>query len=69
MNTNTIFEEDVKKEAVFEVARAMMIGARTAPKAKGVDHLSIAFVDEEGRKEIAHEMQNMVNNGEAASFS
>lgn len=68
MNTNTIFEEDVKKEAVFEVARAMMIGARTAPKAKGVDHLSIAFVDEEGRKEIAHEMQNMVNNGEAASF-
>ena len=44
------------------------MGQETAPKAKGVDHLSIAFVDEDGRKEIAHEMQNMVNNGEAASF-
>ena len=68
MNKNTLFEEDLKEDAVIDVARAMMVAARTAPKAKGVDNLRIAFVNTIGKEEIANEMKNMVERGEAASF-
>lgn len=68
MKKNIIFEEDVKNESLISVAKAMMVAARTAPKAKGVDHLSIAFVDEEGRKALVKEMREMVENGEADPF-
>lgn len=68
MNKNILFEEDLKKDAVLDVARAMMTAARTAPKAKGVDHLRIAFVNKEGREALVEEMQRMVENKEADSF-
>jgi uncharacterized ferredoxin-like protein len=34
-----IFEEHLKNEAVEDVARKMMIAARTAPKARGIDNI------------------------------
>ncbi len=46
----------------------MMIAARTAPKAKGKDNISIISIDAEGRKRIAEHMKVMVAEGRAASF-
>ncbi|HSV88831.1 MAG TPA: DUF2148 domain-containing protein [Bacteroidales bacterium] len=37
-------ENQVKDEALLEVAKKMMIAARTAPKGRGVDNLGIAIV-------------------------
>ena len=68
MNNNILFEEDLKTKAIMNVASSMMSAARTAPKAKGIDHLRIAFVDEQGRQLLADEMKNMVEHGQADTF-
>ncbi|NCB01374.1 MAG: ferredoxin [Spirochaetia bacterium] len=68
MNKNIIFEEETREDAISQVAKIMMSAARTAPKAKGVDHLRIAFVEKQGRDELVIEMRRMVEAEDADSF-
>ena len=57
---NPIYEEDLREEAVFEVAKKMAIAARTAPKGRGVDNTVISLVKHEGIKAISDQMKEMV---------
>ena len=41
-----INERDLRHQSVVEAAHRMMTAARTAPKAKGVDIIEIALVEE-----------------------
>ena len=41
-----INEEEIRKETLVEIAKKMMIAARTAPKAKGIDNLVITIAEE-----------------------
>lgn len=63
-----IFEENAKKEALYEVAKKMMTAARTAPKGHGTDHLAIAVAERDEIEIIAAKMIAMVQEGEAAEF-
>lgn len=54
-----IHEEDIRNEAVLEVARKMMIAARTAPKGRGVDNLVIALLGPADIKKISDHIKEM----------
>lgn len=56
-----IFEEDIRQANVQSVAGLMMIAARTAPKARGKDHLKIALADKETIVTISEEMRSIAN--------
>jgi uncharacterized ferredoxin-like protein len=50
-------EEKIRKEAIYDVAKKMMIAARTAPKGKGVDNLEIICIGEETIAAVAEKMK------------
>jgi len=58
------FEENVRAETVRTVAEHMLVAARSAPKARGIDNLSIALVDKEGIQEISDKLKEMANRAE-----
>ena len=43
-------ERDIRHEQVLDIARQMMVAARTAPKGKGIDIIEIALVSGEDIK-------------------
>ena len=53
-------EEDIRKEALYQVAQKMMIAARTAPKGKGVDNVVISCADENLIARISDRMKELV---------
>ena len=53
------FEEEVREDTVEEIARKMMIAARTAPKGRGKDDTVIALVKGEGIRVISDRMKQM----------
>jgi uncharacterized ferredoxin-like protein len=57
-----IYEDELRNDAVFEVAKKMAIAARTAPKARGIDNTVISIVKKDGIKEISDKMKEMVRN-------
>ena len=61
-------EEQLRDEAVFEVARSMLIAARTAPKGRGDDHTVMALVRREGIAEISARLKEMVAKEGAPPF-
>ena len=40
-------EEDIRENHILEVAKSIMIAARTAPKARGIDNLVIVTITKE----------------------
>ncbi len=54
------FEEQSRKDALMEVARRMLIAARTAPKAGGIDNLVMAIIGREEIAKIAEKMKELV---------
>jgi uncharacterized ferredoxin-like protein len=52
-------EETNKKESVLEIARKMMIAARTAPKGKGRDTLEMMVVDGKHIKQLSDKLHQM----------
>ena len=46
-------ERDVRNENVIDIARKMMVAARTAPKGKGVDIIEVGMVTGEDIKELS----------------
>lgn len=63
-----IFEENTRKETLLEVAKSMMVAARTAPKGKGIDNLVIAVAEGETIELIANKMKEMVKSGLSPEF-
>ncbi|MGA2625314.1 MAG: DUF2148 domain-containing protein [Bacteroidota bacterium] len=57
-------EENVRAETVRKVAERMLVAARTAPKARGIDNLSIAMVDKEGIQKLSDKLKEMANRAE-----
>lgn len=59
-------EKDTNKNALLEIAKKMMVAARTAPKGRGIDHLEIAIAEQENIEAIARKMKEIgdrLNNG------
>jgi len=52
-------EEDIRQEALADVANAMCIAARTAPKTRGVDIVEIAVADGKDVSRIVSEMEKI----------
>jgi uncharacterized ferredoxin-like protein len=65
---NVIFEENIRSQALMDIAKRMLIAARTAPKGRGVDNLTLAVVGKDEIEAIAAKMKKMVEDGEAAEF-
>lgn len=57
--TRLTTEEALRSDAVRTVAEQMLIAARTAPKGRGKDFLTLAIVEGEGIKEISDWMKKM----------
>ena len=49
-------ERDIRHEQVLDIARQMMVAARTAPKGKGIDIIEIALVSDEDIKVLSDKM-------------
>jgi len=62
------FEEELREKSVLAVAKKMMIAARTAPKARGVDNLVITLVKRDGIKEISDKLKQMAERDSLPSF-
>ena len=54
------FEESSRQQALIDVAERMMLAARTAPKAKGVDNLVVARIGREEIERISDTMEALV---------
>lgn len=63
-----VFEENVRTEALYNVAKKMMTAARTAPKGHGEDNLVISVAGRDQIDIIAAKMKDMVREGAAADF-
>jgi uncharacterized ferredoxin-like protein len=59
---------EIETEAVMNVARTMCAAARTAPKAKGVDNLSILLIDGDDIEKLAKKMIEIGNAIERYDF-
>lgn len=64
----TMHEEQTRHDFLKEVAARMMAAARTAPKGRGVDNLSICIVDGDEIKVMAAAMRRMVEDDGAPHF-
>lgn len=53
------FEEEIRKENIISVAKMLMTAARTAPKARGTDNLSLSVVTDDTIKIISDKMRQM----------
>jgi len=52
-------EIDERKNTVIEVAKKMMVAARTAPKGKGADNLEMAILTDDNIRLVAMEMRKI----------
>ena len=54
-------EENIRTKTVLAVAKRMMLAARTAPKARGVDNLEIALVENQTIELLSEKMKEIGN--------
>lgn len=54
-----ISESDERKKTVIEVAKLMLVAARTAPKGKGIDNLEMAILTDNDIRLLAMEMRKI----------
>lgn len=52
-----INERDLRKEQALEIAKKMLVAARTAPKGKGIDIIECVVVTGEDKEALASEME------------
>jgi len=57
-----------EKEMIEEIAKLLLVAARTAPKAKGQDELLFGIVEEEEKEALAREMEKVAERGKAFEF-
>ena len=61
-------EDEIRHESLLEIGRKMMIAARTAPKARGLDNLEIKMVDGEELKILTGIMRRIANENPNKAF-
>lgn len=61
-------EESVRTENLLAVAKQMMLAARTAPKARGIDHLEIVIVESQDIELISQKMREIGTELDLPSF-
>lgn len=61
-------EETIRTETLISVVKKMMIAARTAPKARGIDHLEIVMVESQDIEKISQKMREIGTESEIPSF-
>jgi uncharacterized ferredoxin-like protein len=61
-------EDELKKETILDVARKMMIAARTAPKGRGADNIVMALVQHDEVVTISRTMKEMVKEGHLPKY-
>jgi len=54
-----IKEIEIRRQALIEIAKKMVIAARTAPKGRGVDNLEIAILTDNHIKTLAEKMNDI----------
>lgn len=64
-----IYEEDLRPKALKKAARSMMVAARTAPKGRGIDYISIAMAEREDIEKIAKRMFEIDQEMDFPAFS
>lgn len=64
-----IYEEDLRTKALKKSARSMMVAARTAPKGRGIDYISIAMAEREDIEKIAKRMFEIDQEMDFPAFS
>jgi len=52
-------EENIRTETLLAIAKEMMLAARTAPKARGIDNLEIAFAESQSIEMISQKMKEL----------
>jgi len=62
------YEQELREESIFAVARKMMTAARTAPKAKGVDNLVIALLEKDGIVAVSDTLKAMARRDNLPDF-
>ena len=50
-------ERDIRHEQALDVAKSMLVAARTAPKGKGIDIIECALVEGDEKEQLASEME------------
>lgn len=63
-----IYEQEARSESILDVAKKMMIAARTAPKGKGKDNLEIITVEKEEIIKISEKLKELVINENGPAF-
>lgn len=63
-----IFEEDSRHNALMVVAERMLMAARTAPKARGIDNIVAAIAGKDEIKVLADTMRELVDKKMAGEF-
>ena len=61
-------EEKIRSKAVREIAERMAVAARTAPKGRGKDFLTIAIVEKDGIKKISDWMKKMARRKKVPAY-
>ncbi len=59
---------DIKKEAVLDVAKKIMIAAKTAPKARGKDLIEMTTITDNEIVELSNKVKEMYNRGNYPPF-
>ena len=65
---NILKEEQIREQAVFDIACKMAAAARTAPKGRGVDNIEIAILKKEEIKLVSDRLKQMANEKELPAF-
>ena len=60
---------DAEKEAILQTARLMLVSARTAPKAGGIDDITTVIVYGEEKEKIAAEMEKIAEERQIPGFT
>ncbi len=63
-----ISEEQLMKETIRDVAKKMILAARTAPKGKGADTFTFCIAEEKEIQRISHTMKAIGHKCEAPAF-
>ncbi|HOY30280.1 MAG TPA: DUF2148 domain-containing protein [Bacteroidales bacterium] len=63
-----ITENEISRQTVRNIAEKMLVAARTAPKARGVDNLILAIAEKDDILEISKKMKEIGNRANAAFF-
>jgi len=61
-------EESTRTEVLIAIAKQMMLAARTAPKARGVDNLEIAIVESQNIENISQRMKEIGEENKNQTF-